>query len=102
MANDPLGDALVDRAINPAAADSALFEQDIHFLRNRGCRCPLRWSGQVAIPATICDLTQKSAVCAKRMIVEDLADLAAVHEAAARTPPSSTPMITNIESPEGH
>jgi len=50
--------------------DASRFQADIDFLRARDCRCPLRWAGERAVPATICEESQSSGLCAKRMIVQ--------------------------------
>lgn len=56
-----------------SADDVSDYERDVKFLRERGCRCPLRIDTgmdkqtQRAIPATGCEVTGERIVCPKRL-----------------------------------
>lgn len=43
--------------LDDPSAGSA-FDLATRVLRDRGCRCPLLWSGVIPVPATICDRTR--------------------------------------------
>lgn len=56
-----------------STTERTAYETDVRFLRDRGCKCPLRIDTgkgitvQRAIPATGCELTGERVICPKRL-----------------------------------